>query len=181
MSNLVEEAAKPILIPMIAGRAGQLSSPMQRTLATWAAKTAMTGEQIAKDNGVIRQDQRTWLKDHLEPPSDWVIWVAPYSGSQWRNLGLFMHAGKLETTVNDGAPVEHSLGLTFIGMGHLLFLVFHTNWKGFWGRLLTGVRHVERIWPLTGGTIEWPAPYTFTDFETEYFSTYMSRILDQRV
>ena len=181
LSNLVEEAAKPILIPMITGRAGEISPSMQRTLATWAAKTAMTGEQIARDSAVIKQSQRTWLKERLEPPDGWVIWAAPYSGPEWRNLGLFQHNGRLELPpVNDGSAIQHSLGLTFIGLGHLLLQVFHTSWLGYWDGVLTA-RHVARIWPLTGTTIQWPSPYVFTDIETKYFSTYMSRILDQRI
>jgi hypothetical protein len=180
MSNQVEKAAKPILVPMITGRAGVLSLTMQRTLATWAAKTAMTGEQINKGKAVIQQFQRTWLKDHLEPPEGWIIWAAPYSGAKWRELGLFQHGGKRELSpVDDGTAVEHCLGLTFIGMGHLLLQVFHTSRVGYWDGMLNA-RHVVRIWPPVGGAIQWPSPYVFSDFETEYFSTYVSRILDQR-
>lgn len=180
MSNL-EEAAKPILIQMITGRGGEISPSMQRTLATWAAKTAMTGERIVAESAVIKQSQRAWLKERLEPPKDWIIWAVPYSGTEWRNLGLFQHSGRVELApVNDDGAVEHSLGLTFMGMGHLLLQIFHTSWPGYWDGVLDA-RHTTRIWPLTGETIQWPAPYVFSDLETKYFSNYMSRILDQRV
>src|SRR5262249_3469650 len=58
LSNSVEDAAKPILVPLIVGRSGALSRDMQRCLALWAAKTTMTAEHTHRGKGVIRQSER---------------------------------------------------------------------------------------------------------------------------
>jgi hypothetical protein len=182
LSNSVENAAKPILTPLIAGRAGSVTSDMQRVLATWAAKTVMTAEHVNRGKAVVQQAERTWLKDKLLPPAGWFIWAAPYSGTHWRDLGIFQHSGKLEIpAVSDGASTEHNLGLTFIGLGHLLFLIRHSTWPRLWDVLGSPLPNAHQIWPVGSNSIQWPAPYVLTDIETEHFTTYMTRVFNQRV
>jgi hypothetical protein len=182
LSNEIEEAAKPILIPLIAGRDGTLIRHMQRVLATWAVKTTMTAEHINKGKAVVHQSERTWLKDNLSPPAGWFVYAAPYSGTKWRDLGIFQHTSKLEIPTGDhSAPTEHNIGLTFMGLGRLFFLVHHTTWSRLWDILGREVRHVHRIWPPSSGIIQWPPPHAFSDIEAEYFTTYLARVLNEPV
>ena len=113
LSNRVEDAAKPILIPMIAGRSGLLTEDMQAIVATWFAKTAMTAEHLRREYNAITQKERTWLMNNLTPPSGWFIRAAGYSGTQWSKLSIYQNTGKLEVpSVNDDAAEPHNLGLT---------------------------------------------------------------------
>jgi hypothetical protein len=161
-----------------------ISADMQRILATWAAKTVMTSEQLSQHLAVVQQSERTWLKDNLEPPRGWNIWIGSYSGIQWRDLALFQHQGALTVpSVDNNAATEHNLELTMIGMGQLLFLVINSTWQRIWDILdhlsTPGGVGLSRIWPIAEPTINWPRPFVFTDAEAQYFTTYLARVLEQ--
>lgn len=181
LSNLVEEAAKPILVPLIAGESGTLTIAMQRTLALWAAKTAMTSAHINR-KVLFQQHEYSWLKSHLAPPPGWFISAVPYSGTEWRDLGVFQHSGKLEVpTVDYGPLTENNLVLTFIGMGRLLLIVQSTTWTRLFPLIGDRIRGAPRIWPPSRQSFAWPAPYVFTDVETKYLTTYLARILNEKI
>jgi hypothetical protein len=157
---------------------------MQRILATWAAKTVMTSEQVNKGKAVVQQPERTWLKRTLEPPRGWHVWIGSYSGIQWRDLAIFQHQGKLTVpSIDNDAPTEHNLELTMIGVGQLLFLVINSTWPRIWDILNSlgtpGGAGLSRIWPTVEPTITWPRAFVFTDSAAEYFTTYLARVLDQ--
>jgi len=159
-----------------------VTADMQRVLATWAVKTAMTAEHINPGKGVVKQPERTWVREKLEPPPGWFVSMMPYSGTEWRDLGIFQHSGKLEIpAVDHNGTIEHNLGLTFIGIGHLFLLIRHSTWDRIWDILGFDTPHVHRIWPIKDSGIGWPAPYVITDIEAEYFTTYLARVVDQRV
>jgi hypothetical protein len=104
LSNDIESVAKPVLIPLIRGRAGIVNHATQRIVSTWAAKIAMTAEHVNPDKSVIHQAERTWLKVNLLPPHGWHIWAVTYAGSKWRDLGIFQHLGRLEIPSVDNSP-----------------------------------------------------------------------------
>jgi hypothetical protein len=154
---------------------------MQRVLALWAAKTAMTSAHINK-KAVTQQHEYSWLKQYLMPPPGWFISAAPYSGTEWRDLGVFQHSGTLEVGSNkDDHPVEHNLALTFIGMGHLLLIVQNSTWPRLFPFIGDRIKGTARIWPPSRQLFDWPRPYVLTDFETKYLTTYLARILNQRI
>ncbi len=180
LSNNVEGVAKPILIPLIEGTEVAVSTDMQRILATWASKTAMVGDSVQPLKTVIHQSERTWLKENLAPPSGWNIWIGSYGGIGWRDLGMFQHAGKLAIpAINNGAPTEHNLELTLIGMRYLLFLVINTSWERIWDALdgmNTGF-DFARIWPIRTANISWPRSQFMLDPAFRYFCNFLPRIL----
>jgi hypothetical protein len=168
------------LLPLIAGRSGKLTIDMQRILATWAVKTIMTGEHINR-KPVVQQHERTWLMQHLRPPPGWFVSIAPYNGTEWRELGMFQHASTLEVPlVNNGTVTEHNLGLSFIGMGHLLLIIRHSTWLRLWPHLGYGIANVTSLRPI-GQTIDWPSPYVLSDIEAEYLTTYLTRVFNELV
>ena len=72
LSNLVENAAKPILEQMLQSRPLMINREMQRVLATWAAKTAMVAEYVNPDLISIKQPDRTALKEKSDSPTGMV-------------------------------------------------------------------------------------------------------------
>jgi hypothetical protein len=182
LSAKIEAAAKPVLTSLIAGRPGELSVAMQRTLATWAAKTVMTAEHVNKRPAVILQSERTWLKENLSPPPGWFVAAMPYNGAEWRDLGIFQHTGRLAIPSDTGPEIEGHLGLTFFGMGRLFLLVRYSSWSRIWDMFSgDGVMETLRIWPPRQTSISWTPQNSFTDAETQYFTTYMKRILERPV
>jgi hypothetical protein len=183
LSTRIENAAKPILIPLIAGRTSELSIADQRVLATWAVKTVMTAEYVNKRPPAILQSERTWLKDNLSPPAGWFVSATPYTGTEWRELGIFQHSGRLAVpSIVEGIETEHHVGLTFFGMGHLFLLVRYSSWPRLWEMFnVDGVADTLRIWPPKSTSMTWFPQNSIADAETEYFTTYMKRILEWHV
>jgi hypothetical protein len=184
LSNSVEEMAKPILMLLMANRTVNLGNEMQKTLATWATKTVMTSEQINADEAVVQQHERTWLKENLEPPRGWHVWIGSYSGLSWCDLGIFQHKGKLAApSIDNGVLAEHNLELTMIGLGQVLFLVINSTWQHIWDILDSlgspGGAGLKRIWPIADIEVPWPRAHYLTDIEANYFTTYLARILEQ--
>ena len=154
----LEEDVKPILIPLINGKRCGLPLDMQKTLATWAAKTAMTAEQARPRERGISQAERSWLKEHLIPPSYWSVWLAGYDGESWCDLGMTQQRGRLQESPISSPKVEsHYIHATTLGIGRVVFLVVGTMWKPapevfsrFDGKGLF------RIWPSLPRSILWP-------------------------
>jgi hypothetical protein len=146
----------------------------------------MTCEQIDATKAVVHQSERTWLMQNLAPPAGWNIWIGSYIGTDWRELGIYQHLGKLAVpTVNDGTMIEHNLQLTLIGMGHLLFLVINSSWSRIWDILdrmgSPNNLGLVRVWPIRVPTIVWPRPFALDDRDAQYFATYLARVLQQPV
>ncbi len=64
----LETASKPLLEPMILGRAQTLNPVEQLTVGTWTAKTAMVCESTYGEEGVFSTEERQIVKDHNRPP-----------------------------------------------------------------------------------------------------------------
>jgi hypothetical protein len=181
--SALESAVKPVLVPLIAGRSGEVTFEMRRILSTWAAKTVITAEHIDSSNAVIHQTDRSWLKDNRSPPPGWHVWIATYGGRNWRDLGLFQHLGKLEIpAVSNQAPAQHNLELTLMGLGHVILLVINSSWQRIWD-ILDGLSTpgLVRIWPTSSAPVRWPTPHVLSDPEAEYFTTFLARVLEQPI
>ena len=101
---------------------------MQEILALWTTKTAMTSNYLSVKEHVIQQSERKFLMDTKLPPQGWNIWIAPFKGIYWNELGIYQHVLALEVpTVNNGTPIPHYLMLTFMGMGHLFVLAISSS------------------------------------------------------
>lgn len=176
----IEEAAKPILIPLIGGERLEVDSAMQQALATWAAKTAMTAEQLHPSKVVVLQDERTWLKDHRIPPPGWNVWIGTYYGLPWSELAIQQQAAKLRVPVVDhGKLSEHNLMFTILGMRRLMFVVVSSSWSRM-DDIINAAgspngRSLAPIWPITQESVSWPLPFAVSDADADqmaaaYFS-----------
>ncbi len=83
MSDL-QEAVKPSLLPMINGENTTLSRREQKTIAAWAAMTAMTGEFLDSSDEFVAvpQWQRDYLRENQRVPPGWRIWIGRYRWAQ---------------------------------------------------------------------------------------------------
>lgn len=174
--SLLEERTKPLLKPLIAGQDAVLDANAQKTLATWAAKTAITAEHLKPRPGMIRPNECRWIKDNLAPPEGCHVWVAAYDGHAWRELTIYQQRANLDITAINGPTLEpHYIKATTFGLGNLLFLILSTSWDKAWRQFVdydtVGLRH---IWPITRKPIQWPPPFVLSDSE----ATMISNILN---
>jgi hypothetical protein len=186
LSN-IEKIAKPILAPLINGEKIELDATKQRILATWAAKTVMTAEQIHPNKVVVYQAERTWLKENLTPPAGWNVWAGTYNGFAWGELAIQQYAGLLRIpTVDNGNPAEHNLIFTIFGMRRLMLVVTSSTWPRMW-EIMESVGSpsglsLSRIWPVVQASISWPRAFVLTDADGDQMAdAYRSRIWAQPI
>jgi hypothetical protein len=161
MSQL-EDAAKPLLTPMISGRRVTLDKPEQRTLATWAFKTAIIGERLNPRTAVIPEVQRASLRAEGEPPSVVSVYIAA-TDARWPGD---THYSDKKMVVNEQTrarlPDEAVSGDGFVGYAATV-AIRHVALQvvGVFSDL-TVFEHqpptshsVERIWPFQR-SFRWP-------------------------
>lgn len=126
----LELRTKPFLIPLILGERVEMTPEFQKAIALWAAKTAMTAEMVRPRENGITQTEKSFLKNRLLPPPNWIIWVAGYAGGRWRELGMGQHRGQITASpIPRPNRVMNYIQATTLGMGHIVFLIVSTNWK----------------------------------------------------
>jgi hypothetical protein len=85
--SAIEDAAKPILLPMLRGTPLHLFSSRQRLLsrerrkviAAWTVKTTMMFLYAWHTPRPSSLFERRWLFHHKEPPPTAQVWIAAYS------------------------------------------------------------------------------------------------------
>lgn len=182
--SALENTTKPILRPLIKGQACPLTPEIQKVLATWAAKTVMAAEHVDPTQAVVTQAERDELKNNLAPPlRGWHIWIAPYSGQDWRDLGLYQHMGKI--TAPDpatGKPSDHYIQWTVIGLGQLIIFILNTDWPRIWDGLdEMNFGNIPKIWPPKNDAISWPPPFILNDEDASRFLKLLARVLEMPV
>lgn len=75
--SALESRARPLLTPMMRGERRQLTSADQKSIATWATKTAMLIE-ITDTDPTVRDVDRHALRKTQAPPAHTLIWLARY-------------------------------------------------------------------------------------------------------
>jgi hypothetical protein len=165
MSRL-EGRAKPLLIDPIRNRTQIWTVKEQRTVATWAYKTAlMCG--LATGQNHVPDTHFTHLRKHLHPPGSVRVWATAHGVEQ--NTEEFAVAW----AQSRGLAFQGSRGTQFNGyaitvsVGHIAFQVF--------GHEAREHLHVERpaiqgispdnydvpLWPTQPGPVRWPRTHGF--------------------
>ena len=173
----LEEKTKPVLTSLALGEKLNLTPTVQKSLAVWLAKTAMTAERVRPRANGITQEERTFLMTHLLPPPNWIIWVVAYAGGAWSELGMGQHRGDIANTPiprpDRGAKYIQA---TTLGLGYTVFLIVSTTWeeapKAFAQFDGNGL---FQIWPAQPRSILWPPTNVFTDPEIDKLATILSQ------
>jgi hypothetical protein len=154
MSDL-ERAVRPILEPMLIGRAKPLGRDSQATLAAWAYKTALM-LNFAVPEIVRAADPAEYqhLFRYRRPPRAAKIAVAAYSGVATASYrGHALHVGS--KVVGDGAPYN-GYTMTF-SVGQAAFHVVHTTLPNqevtYSGRDIAQM--IRWIWPIQRELFVW--------------------------
>lgn len=155
----LEEWAMKALPPLFSGNKANLLPGGQQRLAAWVAKTAVVAEFLQPDDDTVPEFERRWLYEHKEPPSNWVISIASYSGEKWRNLGIYKNRGRIsDKPVFSSRDAPHFVQATTFGMGKILFNAISSDAPGVKPALLEGgIDGMVRIWPNEPQcSIVWP-------------------------
>jgi hypothetical protein len=151
--NDLENAARPLLEPMIAGRRTTLDKPEQRALAAWGIKTAMMLEQTNPATASIPASHYAFLHEHKEPPSTTFAWLAATDAKKYT---VFYHGHGLDLHI-DHQEVPSAEGyVATIAIRHLALQIIGTQIEDAefeqTGALGSAV---SQIWPFRR-SFRWP-------------------------
>jgi hypothetical protein len=163
MSRL-EESARPILMPLVLGRGCVITRSNQRTLATWATKTALALQLTSRGATQIPTVfYRGLTKDPSRPPPHSQVFLGAYEGHRQ----AFFQPFDLDLQHRRGR--SNGYLPTFI-IGHVVLQVFlHTHGDDV--RISKqGARAdmTAQIWP-TAPAVTWPPPLIVDEEHLQYF------------
>jgi hypothetical protein len=185
MSDL-QNATKPILIPLLRGRQITLSEPRQRQLATWVATTVICAEYLQPASVAMPVTGRRWLFTNRTPPDNMRIWIGNFDRQNWKadwahnSLRISDNEGRHPGTVNpDGTPRPNTQTITYVA-GKLYIHAFTCPFPEILNSTkLTGPvnRALVQIWPIRHTFIAWQLP-VLTDSQADTLAAYIFRSLD---
>jgi hypothetical protein len=170
MSRL-EATTKPLLSPLIDDLSIPLDARRQCVLATWAMKTAITGETLGNRRErrlFYTHEECSQFRQSTQFPGYTVIWVGRYTGKY--DIGFFcidawdkkpedprvIHA--YVNTILTGKFLFHIISLRVPPeYGHRTINLQHSF--GPWDHLLSKLS----LNPADGGVLAWPPALTFSD------------------
>lgn len=159
MSQL-EETAKPYMDEIIRGRRLDLSPTAQTSVASWAAKTTMTGSLATRQP--VRHGWLSYMQKSHTPPPGWQVLIGRYDGT-WP-LVSEIHDINLRSP-DPLLAIEHGILATFV-LGYLAVKVL-------------GIHHpdvvnpvpsfLQSVWPPVLPKVTWPPRDTWTDQTLQQF------------
>jgi hypothetical protein len=174
MSRL-QEAAKPILIPLLQGKPSTLNRSRQQIVSAWSAMTVICAEYLQPLSLSIPVTARRWLYQHKMAPNNFRIWIGNYERGDWvphwvhTSLRISEHEGVQGWTVHpDGTPRPNTQVTTFIA-GQLFLHAFTCPFPEILAKPeITNMvdSRLLQIWPIEHAFIAWPTTI-ITDREAD--------------
>jgi hypothetical protein len=191
MRQLVEDHARPVLLPLIRGEAFRISPAQQQLIATWATMKAMVAEWGQRGHVTTNHMQRKRMMwRQLPPEKNWGVWIGRFVSDankpeseryhpKWESHPFLLlpdrlaarYPNKIATYFNSQSSTQ-VIGEFFV---HILRSPM-PNLIPRWKFTLPNRGTLFRIWPRTETSIVWPQR-TMTDLDAVYvanaFMNYM--------
>jgi hypothetical protein len=157
----LQDAAKPILEPILAGKPALITPYQQKLMAAWAAMCVMTGEYYSPEFASIPFSDRDYLRLYREPPKDWRIWIGRYLRGRWAGYWIH-HSVPLVEDIPEGgrdAVLPPNTQTTTFIVGQIYIHAFSSalpNITNKWRLDLQGPTILAQLWPIKEGFITWP-------------------------
>jgi hypothetical protein len=179
----IDEASKPVLIPLMTGQLGELDDVAQTQLALWATMKAMVAEQATKEDVVFTEQQRASFMKAREIPVGVTVWMGRTYSGLWLNAFLrssahleFAAKGQI---VRPDLPIERkNTQTTALGIGQLFLFVTVSNSRTF--NLLDSIsveNLLMQVWPIAHPKILLP----LHRFLAENTATRIANLLNFRI
>jgi hypothetical protein len=189
MSDL-QTAAKPILIPLIAGRTKKslaLRLEQQTILAAWAAMFVICAEYFYPTRAAISVTDRRWLYNTKTAPNDFRIWIGDYERKEWVphwghcSLRISAHEGEQGWAVHpDGTPRSNTQTTTFV-VGRLFVHAYSCPFPEILhaDKIVSFVdSKLVQIWPPRHSFLLWP-PAAISDRDADGLASAIFDRLDE--
>jgi hypothetical protein len=172
--SAAEEAAKPILLPLIRGQPCVLSEKTQAVLARWIALKTMVLEYAQPNDVVCPQFDRTCVMSSNQAPKHWRIWIGRHASPIWLARYKAINVTLLAIPKNSRCdlvpptvpPPKNTLSVA-LGVGYL-FSVATLSTSGIEFEERDGItRRMFRLCPYKAGTL-WPATRLLSTAEVNH-------------
>ncbi len=194
MRNQIEDTAKPVLIPLIAGESYRIFPADQLRIAAWAALKAMVAEWMIRGHATTNHMQRKYLMRHnLPPQKGWGVWIGKFQSNKskpeseryhplWESHPFLLLPDHVAARrPNKVATYYNSQSSTQV-IGQLLIHTLRSPMPNLiprWKFAAPDRGTLFRIWPPTQISIAWPGK-TLSDLDAAYtansFMNFMLRI-----
>jgi hypothetical protein len=164
----IEVAAKPILIPLIAGSGGYLNSDTQKQLATWAALKVMVAEQSKPAEAVFSDAERASFMRERIIPAGVKIWIARCFSPLWTNAflrcsGQLALSATLPPTVLPTSE-RKNVQTSALGVGELFIYTMVSKAEGIdLNDLIKVIDYLIPIFPSSCDAISLPIRYIIAE------------------
>jgi hypothetical protein len=171
--SVLQEDAKPFIVPMLKGETTRLHRRAQKTLAAWIAMTTMVAEYINREFVAVPAADRLWLKEKSEAPKGWRIWIGAHCVEKF---ALYSHnaleMARKGERFTPGPAIAPNTQTTTMCIGK--YFVFHVmsstvGWEIIRRWPLPGQvsRALHQIWPIRDNgrisIVDWSIGTTLDD------------------
>ena len=174
--NRLETAVGPVLGPIVRGDAAstEIAPPMQRTIATWATKTAFMLEHLHPANRVVPDVEYRRLYAAEQPPPYYMVFLARRASIINPDTGAANLVMSREQEINAIAytqdvtdeEIRSSIGggatayRITVALGFLVFVVLGHSFPNPLNLTVTpnGEHLIRCVWPLQG-RLGWPTAW----------------------
>jgi hypothetical protein len=165
MSELQQDV-KPFLLPMLKDEPVALSRSAQKTVSTWAAMTAMTGEFLDSNDEFVAvpQWQRDYLRENQRVPPGWRIWIGRYRWAEgverWTHHVMSLAEEGYQGPAGDTSYPPNTQTTTICVGNHLVIHVMSSCVAKDIIRRWWFPKHIapalRQICPAAAATVRWP-------------------------
>lgn len=160
----IEQDSKPIVTTLINLQEAQVDLPKQKLIAAWATLLSVMGEYTDLRTQSIPAEHRYFLKNSLQPPVGWRIWIGSYQGSQWKQR--YRHHGFqcFSPTCTPAKPGFNTQFSTFVIGGLLLHIASTALPNADFNFSDPSAMGLNQIWPPQAA-FSWPSFPILSDGE----------------
>lgn len=158
----IEEAARPMLAPMITGVPIVLDRDQQRIVAEWITLKMMVAEHNIPGEVIVPQADRDKFFADRTIPSYFRIWVIASASEKWRSRYIRHNTTFMLPTVGSPPPtVKRNTQTIAWGIGRVFIYVMMSTAEGLDLQELVCIHPlVLKLFPYSGSTL--PAPFVWT-------------------
>jgi hypothetical protein len=160
----IEDAARPIMVPLILGQETRITPDQQQVIATWAVLKAIVGEYGHAQHAATHHMQRKYLMHHSIPPTHgWAVWIGSFERdkwiAEWVVRPFLLLSERVAARRNGPEATYYNAHTTTQTLGKLLIHVMHAPMPSLiedWRFSFPTGASFFRIWPAVDFSLKWP-------------------------
>jgi hypothetical protein len=154
----IEEKAKDILTPLILGQPVIIDKESQLTIAKWAVLKTIIGEYTDPPTQAIpKEDRKVFMQTEI-PPNGWKVFIARYSGKEWKHRYFHMGSRMLNKATLSPVPLQGKMNVQFsiFALENLVIYTTRTTLER-----IELINHQEiaykliKVYPRVNSSIDW--------------------------